>query len=286
MKNSRISILLFILVVSLTSASGLTDDEKLVSAWIASLKQDHGTALELGAVQSSAEYQYVINRGPNILPELVEAYKNENNAVALRALYMAIRRVSLFSPVLYNSKPGTISSRGYSMGRSDDSPNFAIDVSKEKLDSGASPASRRSLLLWWVEARERGNDVQLLSNYDSLTSGTPEPGNIHTDDVARKYEVLQSWGIFALPDVIAASENPDNNYAFLEFLRLTNRELYDSVYSPKGWSECAVKVKNRFPASSDRASIIREWWSESKSKFNELHDLSTRIDDAVGSLQN
>lgn len=266
-------------VVCLISAIGATET-LTVSGWkgqIADERQANGD-LSLGTIQSSESYKSIIAAGPNRLPELLEpGHVNTGDALIAHSVTMAIGRIAHVSPVYYSSN-GMVHPRGFPYATTP-LPGFedvAIDVTRPMPPVPGPQKYHQVASVYWSRQDELATTTTLAEHYRKLgaDSNRVEKNQVAVNNAL--YEQLQSLGVFALPTLVKLSVE-GNDYAFLEFLRVTGNPDYSRMYLSGNWTANAQKVRKEFPDDSLRKEIIRQWWNENAASFNSLTILSREI---------
>lgn len=249
-----------------------------------------------GQATPTAKFVALVDKGPNALPELVSGYLVETDAFRRRSYAGAISRVGHFWPYTYASSTtesvssDAVNSELAALPETRDELAGSIDVSKEHTDSGASEAYQKALQQWWDNREKivqsdkiRVRYANLAHALDGVTSETVNDLEVPGGPV-EQFRRLTPYGIFALPSVINAAAKDNNDFAFLEFLRLTNDGLYTELW--KGWGRGAYNVRMKFPTAEQKRRKIAEWWQANEGTFTELPFLYTALENAVKQMGN
>ncbi len=283
MIKRHVPIIVGLTLACLGGTANATDVQSTLAQWRKHIveKSSYGVLVEL----NSDYYQSLLEIGPNCLPEVFAAYREEQDDHVLRCYEMLVARVGHFDFYHYSVKP--LSIRGYEFEEKGGKPLLSKEIDSRGLYANDNPSQDRDKLVQWWDQREsfkreraaRKNEIRELTGKDKKSFQAFDRRK------ARAFAKLKVYGIYALPDYLDIINDDNNPAVFCEFLRVSNHQAFQTLKMTGDTVGDARLVDEAYPTRKQKIDLICAWWSQFGETYKDLKNLHVEIDERVGKMR-
>lgn len=271
-------LLLVCLFLNMAHASEITDK---IDSWKAHIIEKGNYA---GKEFDSPDYKSLVKMGPNCLPELFEAFRDEWDLHVSYYYSELIRRIAHFDFFLYTVGSHKVFGTKYKVKHDEDLPFLSevIDHGKSQYEKHFN--SKYKLLKWWDQRKtflKRGNFKQSLR----AITGESNQDFVKYDKLkSRKMAKLHGYGIFNIPYYIEVIASDNNPIVFCEFLRISNHKEFQVLKMTNDKVLNVNKAQAKYPTVEAKIKLISDWWTGIGHTYTSLTELHIEIDKSIKKL--
>ncbi len=254
---------------------------------LASWREHILTKGNLGGVEyNSKAYQELIEMGPNCLPDLFIAYRDEQNLHVLYYYEGLIRRIGRFDFFMYSKE--SLKKNNYELQCTEDIPFLNEEIGENGRpvlpQSLRIVAKRDKLLQWWNQRESFLKRGKVIEKIRTSSGSTRDKFIEYNKTKYRQLSKLHVYGIYNIPYYIDVIEQDNNPIIFCDFLRMIYREEYRAISPTSDVVENTWKVDSKYPTRISKLEIICKWWAENRDKYTKLTDLYKEINQRMEKL--
>jgi len=285
-KILRLNFGLIILLMFLSSMSPASKIEERLALWRAHIlsKGKAGTGVAL----DSEHYRGLVQMGPNCLPEVFSAYRQEADPYVLHCYRGLIGRIAHFTFFRYSEKPLKI--MGYEFQCTKDIPFLSLRVGEHGRTVLRHPQrtilQRDKLIQWWDQRESFLKRRGVLHKIRTMMGSTYEKFVEYDATKAQEFFKLRVYGIYNIPYYLDIIDQDNNPIIFWDFLRLTNHPEFQNLQMTGDMVSNTRKVDSKYPTRQSKIKLICDWWNKASKTYTALAPLYSQIDRRVKKLCN
>lgn len=281
----RHNLVVISLVLLFSSVSSGSEAQERLALWRAHILSKGN----LGGVEyDSDDFRALVQMGPNCLPEVFSAYRQEADPHVLYYYSGLIRRIAHFDVFRYSKEPLII--HGYQLQCTENIPFLSMQVGKNGLSVLPHPlyitVQRDKLVQWWDQRASFLKRDQMTAKIRAATGKSHQEFLEYDKVKAQQLFKLRVYGIYNIPYFLDIIDRDNNPIIFCEFLRISGHPEYRALPMTNDVVANSWKADGKYPTRELKVKLICDWWKKAAKTYNNLGNLYSEIDRRIKKLSN
>ncbi|MHC4656645.1 MAG: hypothetical protein ACYTDW_12575 [Planctomycetota bacterium] len=284
-KFLRLNLGVISLLLLFSSVSSASEAQERLALWRAHILSKGN----LGGVEyNSDDFRALVQMGPNCLPEVFSAYRQEADPHVLYYYSGLIRRIAHFNVFRYSKEPLKIN--GYELQCTENIPFLSIQIGKNGLSVLPHPlyitVTKDKLVKWWEQRASFLKRDQIATKIRAATGKSHQEFLEYDKIKAQQLFKLSVYGIYNIPYFLDIIDQDNNPIIFCEFLRISGHPEYNALRMTSDVVANTWKADGKYPTRELKVKLICDWWKKAAKTYTNLGNLYSEIDRRIKKLSN